>query len=71
LPLLSRLPAAHDYEEWTYPEVQAVSLERELAFLLQHISDPLLSTALRPFAALLTAAMRHPGGRSIVVESPY
>jgi len=71
LPLLSRLPVAEDYEEWTYPEVQAVSLERELAFLLQRVSDPLLTTVLRPFTTLVTAAIRHPHGRSIVVETPY
>jgi hypothetical protein len=68
LPLLSRISST---EDWTYPELQAVSLERELAFLMNHVSDPWLGAVLQPFAALLTEAMRHPRGRSIVVETPY
>jgi len=68
LPLLSRVSST---EDWSYPEVQAFSLQRELAFLMAHVSDPLLAAALEPFEALLTESIRHPRGRSIVVETPY
>lgn len=71
LPLLSRLPVCGD-ENLEYPAVQAVSLQRELAFIVAHVSDPLLErTLLRPLAALVSTAARSPtSGGSITVEPP-
>lgn len=71
LPLLSRLPVCGD-ENWEYPAVQTVSLQRELAFIAAHVSDPLLErTLLRPLAALVSTAARNPtSGGCITVEPP-
>ncbi|MBT8469747.1 MAG: hypothetical protein KJN97_13460 [Deltaproteobacteria bacterium] len=71
LPLLSRLPVCGD-ENWEYPAIQAVSLQRELAFIVAHVSDPLLErTLLRPLAALVGTVDRNAtNGGCITVEPP-
>lgn len=71
LPLLSRLPFCGD-ENYEYPAIQALSLQRELSFIVAHVSDPLLErTLLRPLAALVRTAARKPSdGVCITVEPP-
>lgn len=67
LPLLSRLPTDG---QWSYPEVQCSSLEREIIFLLNLAADPLLATATEPLLSMVRAAIREPRGRTLIVEAP-
>ena len=70
LPLLSRLPVCGD-ENWEYPAIQAVSLQRELAFIVAHISDPLLErTLLRPLEALVWTVARNPSSSGCITVEP-
>lgn len=67
LPLLSRLPADG---QWSYPEVQCSSLEREIVFLLNLVADPLLAAATEPLLNMVRAAIREPRGLTLTVEAP-
>jgi hypothetical protein len=67
LPLLSRLPTRGD---WTYPEIQCPELLDEIAFLFDHVSDPLLTSAMQPVSTMISAGYGEQRGRSLVVELP-
>jgi hypothetical protein len=67
LPLLSRLPVGGHV---VYPEVQLASVEDELAFLFEVVSDRVLLDAIAPLHAMLGRAMHHPRGWTLHVETP-
>ena len=53
-----------------YPEVQLVSVEDELAFLFEVVSDRVLLAAIAPMREMIKRAMHDPRGWSLVVEAP-
>ena len=67
LPLLSRLPANGAIE---YPEIQLPSLEDELAFLFEIVTDQALLQAIAPIREMIRRATNEPRGWSLVVEVP-
>lgn len=67
LPLLSRLPSRG---EVGYPEVQVASLEDELEFLSEVVSDPALRSVTDALSDLLREATHHPRGWCLVIECP-
>jgi hypothetical protein len=67
LPLLARLPT--DGELVGYPDVQLRSLEDELAFLFDIVSDKVLLDAVAPFQAMIKRALHDPRGWTLVVET--
>lgn len=64
LPLLGRLPQNGAV---TFPEVQLLSLEDELEFLFEVVSDQALLDAVTPFRVLTGRAKNDPRGWSLVV----
>jgi len=67
LPLLSRLP---DIGHVAYPEIQLQSLEDELVFLFEVVSDQALLQAVVPFRDFIGRAKHEPRGWSLIVETP-
>jgi hypothetical protein len=67
LPLLARLPGIGSM---AYPEIQLMSIEDELAFLFDVVSDQVLLQATAPMREMIKKAMHDPRGWSLVVESP-
>jgi hypothetical protein len=67
LSLLARLPSDGSI---VYPEVQLASVEDELAFLFEVVSDQVLLAAIAPMRELIRRAMHDPRGWSLVVEAP-
>jgi hypothetical protein len=68
LPLLARLPSDGSI---IYPEVQLVSVEDELAFLFEVVSDQVLLAAIAPMREMIQRAQHDPRGWSLVVEAPW
>jgi|SRR5215831_12118118 len=67
LPLLSRLPSIG---ATTYPEVQLATVEDELQFLCDVLSDQVLLEALAPLREMLRVAQQDPRGWSLIAEAP-
>jgi len=67
LPLLGRLPISGSF---AYPEIQLASMEDELAFLFDVVSDSVLLEAITPIRRMITRAAHDPRGWSLVVEVP-
>jgi len=67
LPLLSRLPAIGAI---AYPEIQLSSVEDELAFLFEIVTDQALLQAIAPIQEMIGRATNEPLGWSLVVEAP-
>jgi hypothetical protein len=67
LPLLSRLP---DNGQVVYPEIQLPSLEEEMVFLFEVVSDEALLRAVVPFREFIGRAKHEPRGWSLIVEAP-
>lgn len=66
LPLLSRLPANGAI---AYPEIQLPSVEDELAFLVEIVTDQALLHAIAPIQEMIRRATNEPLGWSLVVEA--
>jgi len=67
LPLLARLPLTGAV---TYPQAQLASIEDELAFVFDVVSDQVLLNAISPLSEMLGVALHQPRGWSLVVEAP-
>jgi hypothetical protein len=67
LPLLSRLPTDGTI---AYPEIQLPSVEDELAFLFEIVTDHALLQAIAPMREMIRRATHEPRGWSLVVEAP-
>jgi hypothetical protein len=67
LPLLSRLPGDGAI---AYPEIQLLSLEAELAFLFEVVTDPVLLHGIAPMRDMIKRATHEPRGWLLVVEAP-
>ena len=67
LPLLGRLPGNGSI---AYPEIQLGSLEDELEFLFDVLSDEVLLEAISPMREMIRKAGREPRGWSLMVEAP-
>jgi hypothetical protein len=67
LPLLGRLPGSGSI---AYSEIQLVSVEDELAFLFEVVSDQVLLEAIGPMREMIRRAMHDPRGWSLMVETP-
>jgi hypothetical protein len=67
LPLLSRLPGDGAI---AYPEIQLPSVEAELAFLFEVVTDHVLLQGIAPMREMIRRAMHEPRGWSLVVEAP-
>jgi hypothetical protein len=50
--------------------VQCSSLENEIVFVLNLVSDPLLAKTIEPLLRLVRLAIREPRGRTLTVEAP-
>ena len=67
LPLLARLPGDGSI---AYREIQLGSVEDELAFLFDVVSDQVLLEAIAPMREMIRRAKHAPGGWSLMVEMP-
>jgi hypothetical protein len=67
LPLLGRLPAKGSI---AYSEIQLGSVEDELAFLFEVVSDQVLLEAILPMREMIRRATHEPRGWSLMVETP-